>query len=66
MGKESKIEELTHEVYQVLNELTRQQEELDNFGSEIGEIPEYKETVQWLVDKMNTFAKENAFTFKKA
>ena len=66
MGEEGKFEELAHEVYQVLNEMTRQQEELDNFGSEIGEIPEYKETVQWLGDKMNTFAKENDFTFKKA
>ena len=56
MGKENKFEELTHEVYQVLSELTRQQEEFDNFGSEIGEIPEYKETVQWLVDKMHTSA----------
>jgi hypothetical protein len=65
MEKTSKFDELTHEVYQVLNEMVRQQEEFDRFGSEYVEIPEYQETVLWLKTKMDKFAEENGLKFRK-
>ena len=64
MSNTSNFDELTHEVYQVLNELVRQQEEFDRFGSKHAEIPEYQETVLWLKTKMDEFAEKHGLKFK--
>lgn len=66
MSNTSNFDELTHEVYQVLNELVRQQEEFDRFGDKFAEMPEYQETVLWLKTKMDEFAEKNGLEFKKS
>ena len=66
MKNKDKFEELTSEVYQVLNEMVRQQDEFDMFGSKLVELPEYEETVRWLKEKMDAFAKENSIDFEKS
>ena len=65
MKNKDKFEELTSEVYQVLNEMVRQQDEFDRFGSKLCELPEYDETVRWLKEKMDEFANENGIEFEK-
>ena len=64
MKTESKQIELLNEVYQVLKELVRQEEEFHNFGSELCEKPEYEETVLDLKQRMESFAEESGFNFK--
>ena len=55
--------ELLNEVYDVLKEMVRQEEEFHNFGSKYCEKPEYEETVLDLKQRMESFAKENGFKF---
>lgn len=64
MKTESKQIELLNEVYQVLKELVRQEEEFHNFGSEYCEKPEYEETVLDVKQRMESFADENGFKFE--
>lgn len=66
MSNTSKFDELTHDVYQVLSELVRQQEEFDRFGGKVAEVPEYQETVLWLKTRMDEFAEKNGLKFKKS
>ena len=63
MQTKTKQVELLNEVYEVLKELVRQEEEFYNFGSELCEKPEYQETVLDLKQRMESFAKENRFKF---
>jgi len=63
MKTKSKQVELLNEVYEVLKEMVRQEEEFHNFGSEYCEKPEYEETVLDLKQRMEAFANENGFKF---
>ena len=65
MENKSNFDDLTHEVYRELSELVRQQEEFDNFGSKLCEKPEYRETILWLKEKMDSYAEKNGLKFKK-